>query len=102
MDNFIIIIIESLFPVAIIAFLAFVIMAAWPKSNRPKFLPGQDVLGQNYISKAGDYVPCKITRAYTEWRADRGFVHLYECEPAGQKNTLTLSEDRIKSLKNKN
>jgi len=67
------------------------------KRSRPKYRLNQRVLGQNYKTKNGDYVPCKVIRVFTEY-SETGFEHYYELKVLDQNIVLQVTEDRLKPV----
>lgn len=73
-----------------------IIAAIKGKKAYPRYRHDARVLGQNYKTAGGKYVPCKIARIYTEYYPTGKFDHYYEVEILDKKDILVLSEDRLK------
>lgn len=61
--------------------------------SRPKYRKDQEVLGQNYKTKNGDYVRCRITSVTTAWHSPIQYEHLYECRVTDANIMLELNEE---------
>lgn len=68
--------------------------------KRPQYWPDQEVLGQNYRTRNGDFERCRVNSVRTVWLDATTWYHLYECEVIGEKKiALELREDRIKPIR---
>lgn len=90
-------IIDSIFPAIFLTIAGYFIYALLSSKNKyPKYCQGQTVLGQNYKTKNGDYVPCQVTRVITVWHSRTKFDHMYECKVMDANIALELNEERVK------
>lgn len=99
MQAIIIFFLDSIVPVSILGIIALTIYsAAADERKRPQYWPDQEVLGQNYKTRNGDYVKCKITGVTTIWRSATKWEHQYDCQVLDANITLVLNEDRVKPV----